>query len=86
MATTPIFLPEKSHRRTWWATVLGVTESDMTKQPSARKHTHTHTHTHTSINDNSDTMRFMYRVKRVIKDVRGRALLLKKEVGGADEE
>ena len=34
-------------------------------------------------------MRFMYSLRymlRVIKDVRGRALLLKKEVGGADGE
>jgi len=33
MATTPVFLPGKSHgQRTWRATVLGVTQSDMTEQ------------------------------------------------------
>ena len=33
-------------RGAWWATVHGVTESDMTKQLThTRTHTHTHTHT-----------------------------------------
>ena len=32
-------------RRAWWATVYGVTESEMTEQ----LHTHTHTHTHVLI-------------------------------------
>ena len=35
MATTPVFLPGKSHgQRTRQATVLGVTQSDMTEQPT----------------------------------------------------
>ena len=36
-------------RRAWWATVHGVTKSDMTEQPPrtrVRARTHTHTHTH----------------------------------------
>ena len=33
MATTPVFLPGKSHGRgAWQATVHGITESDMTEQ------------------------------------------------------
>ena len=33
MATAPVFLPGKSHgQRCLWATVCGVTESDVTEQ------------------------------------------------------
>ena len=33
MQPTPVLLPAESHRqRTWWATVHGVAESDMTEQ------------------------------------------------------
>ena len=34
--------------RAWWATVHGVTASDVSEHPArARTHTYTHTHTHT---------------------------------------
>ena len=38
MQPTPVFLPGNFLRGAWWATVLGVTESDMTE------HTHIHSH------------------------------------------
>ena len=37
-------LENSMDRGTWWATVHGVTESDMTECTHARAHTHTHIH------------------------------------------
>ena len=47
MATTPVFLPEKSYGQGSLAgySSKGCKESDMTEHTCARAHTHTHTHT-----------------------------------------